>query len=124
MLEHLHQAGMGSHQSCSHLLTQYSSPSKEVRILAQVVSRDIRSTTAKNIRLVEIKTGGLSWSAPAWKVREETKKREVCVPDVDSWRFKYLDKLLEERDKLVYEGVDGSQEMENVQELIDSLLSS
>ena len=61
-----------------------SSPSKEVRILARVVSKDIRSTTARNIRLLDRETGGLTWAAASWRIREEIGKRVVKVPDEDS----------------------------------------
>ena len=100
------------------------SPCKEVNILARVVAKDIRSTTAKNIRLLDRETGGLTWQASAWKIREEIDSREVKVPDEDKWRLPYLGKLLEERDKLIYQGEEDSQEVVRVQGLLDSLCTN
>ena len=97
-----------------------SSPCKEVNILARVVAKDIRSTTAKNLRILEKETGGLtSWTAPARRIRKELGSRQQSVPAQDSWS-----QLLEERDRLVYEGEEDTQKVKGVQELIDSLCSS
>ena len=101
-----------------------SSPSKEVSILARIVSKDIRSTTARNIRLIERETGGLTWTATSWKIREEIVRRELKVSDEDSWRIEYLGKLLEKRDTLVYCGQEDSEEVVRVQGLLDSLCSN
>lgn len=94
-----------------------SSPSKEVSILARVVARDIRTTTAKNLRLIEVESGGLTWEVPSWRIREGCISKEPEVPEADSWRVPYLGKLLEERDKKVYQGDTADTE----QGLIDSL---
>ena len=49
------------------------------------------------------------------------KKAEV-VPNVDRWRLPYLNKLLEERDTLVYSGEgEESEQLVRVKELLDSL---
>ena len=101
-----------------------SSPCKEVNILARVVAKDIRSTTAKNLRMLEKETGGLTWTAPARRIRNELGSRQQEVPAQDTWRVSYLGQLLEERNRLVYKGEEGSQEVEGVQELTDSLCSS
>ena len=42
-----------------------------VNILARVVAKDIRRTTAKNLRLLNIETGGLTW------VKEELDSRKL-----------------------------------------------
>ena len=100
------------------------SPSREVTILARLVSKDIRSTTAKNLRMVEKETGGLTWAAPDLKIKEELAKREAVCEEVDRWRIPYLGKLLEERDTLVYQGKEDSNQVIELQELIDSLCGS
>ena len=69
-------------------------------------------------------TEGLTWTAPASKIRKELGSRVQVVPAQDTWRVKYLGQLLEERDLLVYAGEEDSQKVERVQELIDSLCSS
>ena len=68
---------------------------KEVNILARVVARDIRTTTAKNLRLVETESSGLNWEAHSWRIRVGCISKEPTVPETDSWRFPYLGKLLE-----------------------------
>ena len=47
------------------------------------------------------------------------------MPDEDSWRIPYLGKLLEQRDTLAYQGAAvPDEELDRVQELIDSLCSN
>ena len=101
-----------------------SSPCREVNILARMVAKDIRTTTARNLRMLEQETGGLTWAAHGGKIREELASREPTVPRVDAWRVPYLGRLLEERDVLVYQGEELSEEVDQVQELIDSLCSN
>ena len=93
-----------------------SSPSREVNILARIVARDIRTNTARNLRLVEEETGGLTWSI--------TSRRKPVVPMEDQWRLQYLGKLLERRDSMLYQGMEGCEEVELVQGLIDSLCTN
>ena len=99
------------------------SPSREVNILARIVAKDIRTTTASNLRLLEEETGGLTWAASAALTRKKLIS-EPGVPEEDSWRVPYLGKLLEERDRLKYQGLEGSKEVEVVQSLIDSLCTN
>ena len=94
-----------------------TSPCREVNILARMVAKDIRTTTARNLSLLEKESGGLTWSTSAHKIREELASREPDVPRADAWRIPYLGRLLEERDTLAYLG----EEVERVQELVDSL---
>ena len=101
-----------------------SSPSKEVIILARVVAKDIRSTTARNLRLVEEETGGLSWSTSTRRIKERLMEREPVVPRGELWRIKYLGKLLEKRDTLIYQGLEESDQVELLQSLIDSLCTN
>ena len=92
-----------------------------MNILARVVAKDIRTTTARNMRMIEQETGGLTWATPGGKIREALATREPTVPRVDAWRIPYLGRLLEERDVLAYQGNELSEEVDRVQELIDSL---
>ena len=101
-----------------------SSPCREVNILSRVVAKDIRSTTARNLQLLEIETAGLTWAAPPNKVREALAIREPVVPEVDAWRIKYLGSLLEQRDRLVYQGEEESEDVGRIQELINSLCTN
>ena len=68
-----------------------SSPRREVNILVRVVAKEIKSTTAKNIRLLDKETSGLTWEAASWKIREVIGSREVNVED--RRRIPYLGKL-------------------------------
>ena len=99
-----------------------SSPSMEVRILARLVAKDIRTTTARNLLVLRRETGGLGWTSSARELRKELRKREVPVPDMDFWRLPYLGKLLEQRDILVYSGEgEDCDELARVKSLIDSV---
>ena len=92
-----------------------------INILARVVAKDTRSTTDKNIRLLEKETGGLTWAASAKKIKGCLgQQREEC----NAWRIPYLGKLIEERDRLVYMGEDESQEVARVQGLMESLCTN
>ena len=101
-----------------------TSPCREVNILARVVVKDIRITTARNLSLLETTTGGQTWATPSGKIREELAKRETDAPMVDAWRIPYLGRLLEERDTLSYMGEELDDQIERLQELIDSLCSN
>ena len=103
---------------------QLSSPCKVVNILARVVAKDIRRTTAKNLRLLDIETGGLTWVASSKKIKEELESREQKVAVKDGWRLSNLGKLLEDWDRLIYQGEEDSQEVVRLQGLMDSLCAS
>ena len=101
------------------------SPSREVAILARIVAKDIRTTTARNLRLLEVETGGGTWAASLTVLKDKLKERDPVVPAEDRWRVPYLGKLLEERDMLLYKGLaDTEPEVESVQSLIDSLCTN
>ena len=93
-------------------------------MLARVVAKDVRSTTGRNIKVLEKESGGLTWRSTAWKLKEGLEKAEPSVPPEDAWRVQYLGKLLEERDTLVYGGEEHSQQVDTLQSLVDSLCSS
>ena len=102
-----------------------SSPCKEVAMLARIVGADIRSTTARNIRMIGEKTGSMTWKMSGRKIRSVLKNLKQKVTAIDAWRIPYLGKLLEERDTLYYQGMDkDSDQMNNLQGLIDSLCAS
>ena len=95
-----------------------------MHILARLVAKDLRTTTARNMRLLEEETGGLTWAAPGGRIREVLAEREPTVPGVDAWRIPYLGRLLEERDVLAYQGEELCEEVDRIQDLIDSLCSN
>ena len=88
--------------------------------MALLCSRDLRTTTGKNIHVVE-KASGLSvWCSTTGQVRRAIREREtVEVPPEDAWRVVYLQKLLEQRLKHHYKGE--KEEETKVQSYIDSL---
>ena len=99
-----------------------SSPSREVTIMARLVVKDVRTTTAKNIKVLERETGGLSWRSTPGEIRKELFKKVEDIPVTDQWRLPYLTKLLEQRDMMTYNGEgDESEELARVKELLDSL---
>ena len=95
-----------------------SSTSMEVATMANLVSRDIQSTTGKNLRLVEKSSGLSAWEASPVKLKEAIKKKEtVTVEDIDLWRIPYLDKLLGRKQEVAYMGED----VEEISSQINSL---
>ena len=97
-----------------------SSPCREVAILANLVARDIRSTTGSNIRLVWDSSGKNPWCSGPTALRSGLAKAErVEVPEADRWRVKYLGTLLTQRQEWHYMGHEEQELL--VQKLIDSL---
>ena len=86
--------------------------------MANLVSRDIQTTTGRNLKLVERSSGLSPWDASQEKLKEAIRIKETVVVDEgDSWRIPYLSKLLGQRQELVYLG----EEVEEVSSLINSL---
>ena len=97
-----------------------SSPSREVSVMANIVSRDIQTTTGSNLRMVEEASGLSAWDSNPDMLREAIRSKEmVQVGNQEQWRIPYLNKLLGQRQELSYLGLD--QEKARVDELIDSL---
>ena len=101
-----------------------SSPNREVCIMARVAAKDIRSCTARNLRLVEDFSGGETWRSSRNKISAGMKVNEVDVPVEEDWRISLLGKLLERRDILRYQGLQMETECVELQEQIDSLCST
>ena len=97
-------------------------PSHEVRTIAFLVSRDLRSVTGRNLELVRQLSGEDPWVASPTRVKESLMERELVeVPERDTWRCSYLRKLLEQRQFAHYNG-DTDREI-HLSQLIDSLCS-
>ena len=47
-----------------------TSPCREVTILARMVVKDSRTTTSRNLKMLQIESGGQTWAAPVGKVKE------------------------------------------------------
>ena len=74
--------------------SHWTSPCMEVNIINRIAAKDIMNITAKNLKMIEKDTGGLTWSSPVRKIREELGSKEASVPDADAWRLTNLGKLL------------------------------
>ena len=85
--------------------------------MAYLVSRDIQTTTGKNLRLVEEASNLSAW-IPNSKLKEEIKKSEIVIIEPENqWRIPFLSKLLGHRQELIYCGED----TEEISVLINSL---
>ena len=90
------------------------------RTLVNLVARDIRSSTGKNVRLVSDNSGKDPWADSVGQVRAGLREHEaVEVEDQDKWRIQYLRLLLEQRQDWHYRGEEDQEE--EVQRLVDSL---
>ena len=69
------------------------SSSKEVALLASVVSRDAQSVTSRNIKLVTSESGCSPWDYSSMRVKAGLKK--TSVPENNEWRLSLLMKMLE-----------------------------
>ena len=97
-----------------------SSPCREVAVLANLVGRDMRTTTGKNLSLIRKHSRGNPWTDSPKCLRAEMAKDEVVeVDDMDKWRVGYLGLLLEQRQQWHYLGADDKEK--EIQNLVDSL---
>ena len=96
------------------------STSKEVSMMASLVSRDIRTTTGSNLRLLANASGLCPWQSGQLKFREAVTANELVeVMEVDRWRIPLLDKLLSQRQTMYYTGEE--EELTRIDDLINSL---
>ena len=72
------------------------SPSKEVKLLANVVSRDPRSNTFQNLKYVKTLSGLSPWDYSSTRIKIELPVQKV--PDSDGWRIGLLTNLLKMRE--------------------------
>ena len=98
-----------------------TSVSQEVRVLFNLVARDLQTTTAKNIKFVEDSSGMDTWTVGLVKLKEALfNKQLVEIPHLESWKIEYLSSLLRQIQEAKYLGqVD---KMIYIQGLIDSLV--
>ena len=99
------------------------SPCHEVTVMANIASRDLRSTTGSNIRVVEQLSGLDIWECNPTELKEVLKQKDlVDVPLPDQWRIKFLATLLAQRQELHYSGA--SDEENRLTELIHNLCTT
>ena len=102
---------------CNYFKRMLESTSGEVRILANIVGRDVRSTTGKNLWNIKNETGLDVWECSTHEVKKYLNEVKSDVPLRDQWRPAFLAKLLIERGEKSYQGED----VDELTELIDSL---
>ena len=92
----------------------------EVRVLSSLVSRDLQSTTARNLKLVKQASSQDPWEASPQQIREGLiESEQVEIQPQDHWRMSYMLSLLKQYQEARYMVLD--KEMETLQGLIDSL---
>ena len=72
-----------------------NSPSREVRLLANIVTRDPQSTTCRNIKYLEELTSLSPWDYSGQAMRKKLPVKEI--PENQNWRVSFMSKLLEMR---------------------------
>ena len=93
-------------------------PSHEVRVATFLVSRDLRTVTGRNFRLVEEESGLDPWITSSARIKLSLAASELVeVCDSEKWRIVYLSKLLEQRQELHYNGCEHG----HIDGLIDSI---
>ena len=97
------------------------SASYEVRVLANLTARDLRTTTGKNLKIVKEASGLDPWTASVAEIKEAIMENEqVEVAPEHQWKIPYLEKLLLFMQEFKYKGMD--KEQEELKELINSLV--
>ena len=93
----------------------------EVRVLANLAARDLRTTTGKNLKFVKETSGLDPLTANFTEIKKAIVENEqVEVAPVDQWRIPYLEKLLMCMQEFRYRAMD--KEQEELKELVDSLV--
>ena len=96
-----------------------NSPSKEVKMLARMVSRDPRSTTCRNLKYLEQKTKLKNPEfCSSWKVRDTLPVQNV--PEKETWRLGMLSTLM----KIKREKYLEVENMQHICAMLDSLAST
>ena len=94
---------------------------QEVRVLFNLVARDLQTTTARNIKLVRESSGLDPWAAGPRKLKETLHINEsVAIPPQNTWKIEYTRSLLRQLQKAKYSVQD--DRVKYIQGLIDSLV--
>ena len=98
-----------------------TSRSQEVRVLFYLVSRDLQSTTGKNIKNLVEKSGQDPWSVSSIRLKTALhEKQMVGISAQDTWRIGYLTSLLGQLQEAKTLVEDDRTKL--LQDLIDSLV--
>ena len=94
---------------------------QEVRVLFNLVARDLQTTTARNIKLVRESSGLDPWAAGPRKLKETLHINEsVAIPPQNTWKIEYTRSLLRQLQEAKYSVQD--DRVKYIQGLIDSLV--
>ena len=74
------------------------SRSREICVAANIVARDVQSTTGYNLAMIQRETNLCPWSVAPSMIMSAF--QPVQPPNEDKWRIPYLEKLLVERNEL------------------------
>ena len=77
--------------------TLLSSKSPEVVLVANLVGRDVQSTTGNNLERLREETGLNPWVATPFMIKKVLTENEATVPEEDKWRLPLLEKLILQR---------------------------
>ena len=111
----------------NHILGRYpgffremqSSPSKEVRMLVNMIADDPRSTTCQNLRYLRRMTNlDNAEQFGSWRVRKELPQKSV--PESERWRLGLLAKLMTMKQNMYME----VQDSKRITAMLDSLCST
>ena len=105
---------------CKFVNSARTSPSLEVRVVANISAADVRSPTGRNLRNMEKEAGMSLTEENMWKMRRVLLELRSPVPSQDRWRLGCLRKFLTEKYRLLAQ----DQDTEAVELLIDSLCES
>ena len=105
---------------CKFFSTLRSSPSMEVRVVANIAGADMRSITGSNVHNIEMEAGLKLTMDNLGKLRHTLLDMKADVPSKDTWRIGCLRKFLSEK----YQMRAKLQDTEELQSLIDSLCTS
>ena len=98
-----------------------TSVSGEVRVLFNLVARDLQSTTAKNIKFVQVQSGTDLWAVGSEKLKQALQQNTMLdIPAQEEWKVNYLGSLLTQLGEASVLVQD--DRVIHVQELIDSLV--
>ena len=86
-------------------------------VLANLVARDVRTTTGANLHFVRELTGLDPWQCSPKDVKAVMAEKQAELPDQDRWRVPYMGRLLEERGERFH----SMEDTKEITELIDSL---
>ena len=98
------------------------SESVEIQVLSRLAARDVRTSLGSNLRAARDESGLDPWVYGGQRMKEALLEhnRDHAL-EIDKWRIPFLSKLLQQRMILYYNGAEETQDLD---ELIDSLVSN